>query len=184
MREKLLFGIALATAFVFFYSYVLAPKSKAIILLRGDLRGVESEKDSVHRLLEATEAQLAKEHQSKAQNIKLDAWVARVLNRRVADSVEEISTTVDQLRARKIARRVKISDVTLGNKVKVEGFEVVPITVRLGGRYSGIRGYIASVERIERPLVIESFDIKSDVNTPGRLSAKIVLHLYLMKKGS
>ena len=181
MREKALFGIALVIVFVFAYSYVLAPKSKAVMLLRGDLKGVESEKDSIRRLLEATEAQLTREQQTGPRVVKFDPWVERVLKRRVADPVEEVSTTVDRLRSRKVARRVKISDVTLGNSMKKGGLEVVPITVRLNGSYSAIRGYIASLERIERPVLIKSFDIKSDERTPGQLSAKVLLHLYMMK---
>jgi Tfp pilus assembly protein PilO len=182
-REKTLFGIALVIVFVFAYNYVLAPKSKTVALLRGDLKGAESEKDAIQGLLEATAAQLAKEQQAGPRVVGFDPWVERVLKRRVADPVEEVSTTVDQLRSRKIARRVKISDVTLGNSMKEEGLEVVPITVLLNGSYSAIRGYIASLERMERPVLIKSFDIKSDERTPGQLRAKVLLHLYLMKRG-
>jgi Tfp pilus assembly protein PilO len=183
MREKALFGVARVIVFVFAYSYVLAPKSKAVMLLRGDLKGVESERESIQRLLEATAAQLSRERQTGRRVVEFDPLVERILKRRVADPVEEVSTTVDQLRSRKIARRVNISDVTLENSMKVEGLEVVPIVVRLNGSYSGIRGYIASLERVERPLLIKSFDIKSDERTPGQLSAKVLLHLYLVKGG-
>jgi Tfp pilus assembly protein PilO len=183
LREKVLFAVTLATLFIFFFNYVIAPESKALSLLRGDLKGVEAEKESVQHLIEATEAQLKKEYQSRFQTMKLDAGVARVLNRRIADPAEEITTTVELLRSRKIARRVDVRDVSIGNVMKVGSFDAVPITVQLTGAFSPIRGYIAALEHIDRPVVVKSFDIKSDKQGSGQLEAKLALYLYLMKKG-
>lgn len=181
LREKILFGLALISAFALFSSYILSDKTSEIRSLKGELKGVEAEAESVSQLIEATEQQLAKETSGQQKVFEIDDRIKRILNRKVADPTEEVNKTVHLLGERKIARRVTIKQVSMGERRGEGKFIVVPITIDLSGRYSGIQGYLASLERIERPIVVRSFAIKDDPDTPGLLQASILVYLYILE---
>ncbi len=181
LREKILFGLALVSAFALFSSYILSDKTNEIKSLKGELKGVEAEAESISQLIEATEQQLAKEATGQQKVFQIDDRIKRILNRKVADPTEEVNKTVHLLGERKIAHRVTIKQVSMGERRREGKFIVVPVTIDLTGRYSGIQGYLASLERIERPIIVRNFAIKDNPDTPGLLQASILVYLYILE---
>jgi Tfp pilus assembly protein PilO len=181
LREKVLYAAALICVFALFYNFVITGTSEKIIKMRKDLKGVQAEVQAIQQLIKVTETQLSTQASTKPQKINLDNRVLNIIKRRVVDPSEEINNTVHLLSDRKIARRVQIKEVTPGEHLPIGKFTVVPITVVMSGRYSGISGYISSLEKIERPLIVRSLSMVTVPESPGILKASILVYLYMVK---
>jgi len=180
-REKILFVAALLCIFVLFYNFVVGATSQKIVGLRKDLKGIQSEAGSIKQLIRVTESQLSKQTNSKPKKIEVNSRIQKIINRRVVDQTEEINDTVHLLNSRDIARRVQIEEVSPGEHIDAGKFIIVPITVVLEGRYSGVSGYMSSLENIARPAIIRAVSLETLPETPGVLRASLLVYLYMVK---
>ncbi len=181
LREKILFVAALLCIFVLFYNFVIGTTSQKIIGLRKDLKGIQSEAGSIKQLIRVTESQLSKQTNSKPKKIEVNSRIQKIIDRRVVDQTEEINDTVHLLNSRDIARRVQIKEVSPGEYIDAGKFTIVPITVVLEGRYSGVSGYMSSLENIARPTIIRAVSLETLPETPGVLKASLLVYLYMVK---
>lgn len=182
LREKALFVVAMLGVFVLFLNYLWVPQAKRIRTLRIDLRGVNMQAEAVGKLVDATRTQLAKQKGQMPAEPQQEDLTKRILERRVLDPADEINSTIDLLGSRRLVRRLKIKGVDLGDRIEKDAYTIVPMAVRIEGRYAAVQAYLSALERVERPLVVRSFDIKSVQNAPGILDTVVNVNLFIVKR--
>jgi len=180
-REKILFLAILVVILVLFLDHLWQPRTKAINMLKVDLKNVELQIDAVQKLIDATQTQISKTPDKPEQKTEEDPYVKRVLERRIVDFTEEINSTADMLAGRKIASKVKVLKVEVGERKEEKDFTQVPIRIEMRGRYTAIRDYLKSLENIGRPLIVNKFSLKRDPGKSTMLNVTVDTTLLIPK---
>ncbi len=182
IRERIFFGAALVGLFLLFVNTFWTPTSEAMSRLRLEKKSLTIQAQAMEKLIQAARDQMAR-RPVKAEGVsKVDERVQKIIERRVVDMAEEINSTVDALGSRKVAKRVKVKKIGIGDRVDMPGYTVIPISLELQGPYTGVQTFMESVESIERPVVIQSFDMGLDKEKPGELNATLNVDLYIAKR--
>ncbi|MFH0799341.1 MAG: type 4a pilus biogenesis protein PilO [Pseudomonadota bacterium] len=181
LREKVLFAAVLLGIFIIFSNYLWSPHVKKTKLLGSELAGLEQQADAVKKLIDATQTQLSKRQSEPKASPKGDARAKGVLERRVSDPSEEINSVVGMMATGLLAKRVKIKNVTVGNRIDKATYLVVPVGIDFAGQYSSIQNYMEAIEAIDRPLVVKSIGVKSDKDSHSNLNTILSIELYIVK---
>lgn len=182
MRERIFFGVVLLGIFFLFANFFWTPRMQGIKAAKSDLMGVTQQIDALQKLIDAIESQLTKKTEAPKDEPKMDEQVRKILERRVSDPADEINSTVDLLGSRQMVGRLKVKNITIGDRVERKTYSVVPLSVELEGSYTGIQGYLHAIENLERPMAVGSFDLASDREMMGLIVSKIEVELYLPKR--
>lgn len=178
-REKIFFIVVLAVSLFIFMDNLWQPKTKNIKILKTEFNNYELQIDAIQKLIEATVTNMTKGEELPKKGLQSDPYVKRVLERRVVDITEEINSTADLMGGRKVARKVQVLKVEIGNRTREKNYTAVPITVELKGRYTAIREYLGSLENIGRPVIVKSFSVKKIEGKSGMLGAEIKTELLI-----
>lgn len=182
MREKVLFGAVVVAVLFLFVDFLWGPKSDEIRAYRRNHADAQQQIDAVKLIIDATKTQLNKrDAQPKKTQSFTDPYVQKILNRNIVDVAEEINTTADLMGSRKIARKIDIQKVDIGNRTAEGKFSTVPITVNLTGRYTAVKDYLKSLETIGRPLIVKRLSLKREGEKSSILQVKIETELFLPK---
>lgn len=182
LREKLFFGVVLFCFLLIFSSYFWTPESKKVKALEQERSGIEMQADSLEKLIETTQAQMAKQINEPQQEKKADDRVQKILERKVTDTTKEINTVVEMMSHKKIAKQLQIADITTGKMIDEKNYTVIPIIVEFDGRYAAIEDYLRSLETIEFPMLVKSFNLSVDKTSSRFLHGKIEVNLFIVKR--
>lgn len=97
-------------------------------------------------------------------------------------SEAEVSVAIDELAHRGKLHRVKFSSLTPNPSEKREGavYRILPVELVTESGYEGLGRFLGALDEIQKGIVtVEDFTVKSDHADPGRLEAKLTLHLHL-----
>lgn len=182
LRERLFFAAILLCMLFVFSSYLWSPQGKKIDALKQELSGSKMQMDSMKKLIETTQSQIAKQAGEPAPPVRTDNRVQRILERKVTDTTKEINTVVDMLGGRNFAKQLRIINIATGKTSEEKSYMVVPVSVELEGRYGAIESYLQSIEKLELPLIVKSFSLVSEKDTQGMLHAKVDVNLFIVKR--
>ncbi|MBT3182312.1 MAG: type 4a pilus biogenesis protein PilO [Deltaproteobacteria bacterium] len=180
-REKILFLAILVVMLVLFLDHLWQPRTKKINMLKIDLKNVQLQIDAVQKLIDATRTQISKLPDKPSKNTEIDPYVKKVLERRIVDFTEEINSTADMLAGRKIASKVEVIKVEVGDRKEEKNFTQVPIRIELRGRYTAIRDYLKALENIGRSLIVNKFSLKRDKGKSTMLNVTVDTTLLIPK---
>lgn len=180
MREKLFFGIAIVGLLFFFLNAFWTPGADKISARKIEVKSVQGQIDAMRKLLESTQQQLVSQNVERKPLPPSDDRVRKLVERRVIDPVEEVHNVVALLSSRKLSRGSKVDDVSVGQTIEKETYSMVPISIRLSGRYGAIQSYFESLEQAEMPIVVRRFTLNADVG--GIVTAAIEVELYIVKR--
>ena len=179
-REKIFFAVAVIGLFVLFLNLLWSPIANKVAAGKVDLNNMTVQTEGMRKLIETTKQALTVQTLEKNQGAPVNDVVRRILDRKVVDPLEEIHNVVALLGSRKLSRNTKIDDVSVGQTVEKDNYSMVPISVRLTGRYGAIQGYFTAIEGSEMPLLIRRFTLSADAG--GSISASIDVELYIIKR--
>lgn len=180
MREKLVFAVVLIVIFFLFSNMLFSSWTLSIRGLKAERKGIDQQAAVISKLIATTADQLSKSKSDTRSEFKQDERVRRMLSRRVTDSADEINSTAD-LFGSLGGGKVRVKKITTGERVDNPTYIMVPMSVEISGPFSSIQGYFRALEGIERPLLIRSFSVKLDEQTPGLLNATVNVELFIAK---
>ncbi len=184
LREKLFFGVAAVGVFALFLNLFWSPLADRISLRKTERQNVQVQIDGLQKLVDASKEHLgaqAKKPEKAPKGAPVDAHVQRMMDRRVLDPLDEVHKVVALLGSRKVARNVKVDDVSVGEEVEKGSYTMVPISVRLTARYGALQPYVAALEHAEFPLVVRRFTLTSNPGG-GTISAMFEVELYIIRR--
>ncbi len=180
LREKVMFVGVLLTVLYLFYDYFWTTLDVKIIQAK-------SRFDTTHEMVKKVEDQIdlltkqiqvsqtaGKKHTNLAENVK------QILKRRIVDINDEINATIQELGSANFSKSIQIKQIKMGRKVEEKNYLKVPIVIDLTGRYTAIRRYFESIEKMLRPVIIDTFSIEKN-GMSKLLSVNMKLTLYLPK---
>lgn len=182
LREKLFFAAILLCSLFIFSSYLWSPRSDKIKALKQELAGVAMQADTLQKLIDTTQSQIAKQASEPRPEKKTDDRVARILERRVTDPTKEINSVVDKLGSRTFARQIRIINIATGKLSEEKNYTLVPISIEFKGRYGSVESYFQTIENLELPLLIKSFSLEAIRDSQGFLNAKAEVNLFIVKR--
>ena len=183
MREKVFFVVALIGTLVLFVNMLWQPQMEVMKNDRKNLKGLEQQVNMLSGLIEATKRQLLMEQgMPKEEGMKLDERTKKMLERRVVDPLSEVHATIGILGSRRFSRSVKVGDVDVGEMVERESYSVVPISLRLRGRFGAVQNYFSSIKNLNRPVVIKTFQFSRDAASVGMVYVSADLELFIPKR--
>lgn len=82
-----------------------------------------------------------------------------------------------------IGRQARIKEVQLielkpSIAEKKEGYEVIPIQIKSRSRFFNLGEYVAALERLPRPIIVERLKIESTPETSPEVIADMILQVY------
>ncbi|MFH1830838.1 MAG: type 4a pilus biogenesis protein PilO [Pseudomonadota bacterium] len=181
LREKFFFVIVLGGLMLLFVNVFWEPQADRIKTERSELNNIKLEVDALQRLIDSTKTQLALQKKAPQKELEVDQKVKSMLERKVVDPLAEVHATVGLLSSRRFSRKVKVEDITIGDIVEKENYLMVPISIQLYGRYGGMQGYFKALERIDRMLLIKSFNLRAG-EEDGTVKALLDVELYMVKR--
>jgi Tfp pilus assembly protein PilO len=179
LREKAIFAAAVVGLLILFISNLWSPMSAGFDEKRAEVAKVKTEVDSLQALLDAAKAQIAARASVASQPQKVDERVEKMLKQRYIDPLSEVHAAVALLSSRKVARRLKLENVSVGDTVDKNSYSIVPITFEFTGVYGAIQTFISAIENAEKPVLVRRFDLKQEGS--GQISGTIEVELYVIK---
>lgn len=180
-RERVFFAVAVVGILIFFHSALWSPRTEALKARRAELKSIQVQTDAMRKLVETTRAQIGRLGGELKKEGRVDERVEKMMELRAVDPAEEINTTADLLSHRTIARRVQVRGVTVGARADKANYTVVPMTVEFTGPFTGVEGYLRTIENLDRPLAVKSFEMRADKGAPGVLNTTMEVELYIPK---
>ncbi len=181
MREKIFFALALGGLLLLFVNVAWTPQAEKIEKARTEMGNLRIERDGLKRLIDATKSQLRIQRDVPKGQTEVDEKVKRILARTVVDPLSEVHDVVGKITSRRFARGVKIEDVDVGEMSDSESYQMIPIAIDVVGRYGGILHFFQSLEKMERPLVVNRFTLKEG-EEEGRIEGRVDVELYIIKR--
>jgi Tfp pilus assembly protein PilO len=181
LREKVFFFIALSGLLVLFVNLFWGPLSLKFAKVRTDYTNVKVEVDMLTRLIESTRTQLRVAQSIPKREVEVDDHIKKMLERKVVDPLSDVHSTVAIISGRKFARGTKIEDVKIGTMVEKDDYWMVPITIQLASRYGGVRSFFSALEKMDRPVVVDRFDLREGQDE-GMIEGSIDIVLYIVKR--
>lgn len=184
LREKLFFGVAAVGVFVLFLNLFWSPLADRIGLKKTERQNIAVQLDGLQKLVDASRQHLgaqAKKVQGGPQGAAADPYVQRLLERKVLDPLDEVHKVVGLLGSRKLARNVKVDDVSIGEEVQKGNYTMVPLSVRLTARYGALQPYVAALEHADFPLLVRRFTLTANPGE-GNISATFEVELYIIRQ--
>lgn len=82
-----------------------------------------------------------------------------------------------------IGRQARIKEIQLielkpSLADKKEGYEILPIRIKVRARFFNLGEYLATLERLPRPIAVERLKIESTPETSPDVIAEMLLHIY------
>ena len=176
-----MFVVSLLVIFWLFSTNLWSTDSDKIKQLHIELNGIELQAGAVKKLIATAQEQLTKKANAPVTEAKVDDRIKQMLTRKVTDPNDEINSTVDLLSTKATGGRLQVNKIEMGDKVEKASFSLIPITVVFSAPYTAVQNYLDTIERMNRPLVVSSFQMKSEPDAPGVLDVTIVVDLYIAK---
>jgi Tfp pilus assembly protein PilO len=93
--------------------------------------------------------------------------------------ISEISKILNSISEEAKKNRLKVLSLNSETPEKEEGFERLPITMRLEGNYRSFGNFLASLQRMSaKRFVVESFDLKKNSSQTGALDGHLTLSFF------
>jgi len=180
VREKIFFLIAMAGLLLLFVNTLWEPISMKMNTTRQELVNVRLESDTIKRLVESTKSQLRVQQSVPKRRVKVDEKVKKMLERKIVDPLSEVHSVMGIISSKKFSGKVKIDDVNIGEMEEKDNYWMVPISLQVTSRYGGMRSFFGALEKIDRPIVVQNFDLRE--SSEGRLiKGSIDVVLYIVK---
>jgi Tfp pilus assembly protein PilO len=181
LREKFFFAIVLVGIFILFLNVLWEPQATRLQVERASYVSLKGQVDALQQLIDATKGLYAKQAGDKKGAAAVSAAVKRILEHRVVDPTTETHDVVNYLSGRGIARNVTVQDVKVGSPVEKLTYTMVPITLTVSGRFGAIMGFFASIERLDKPVIVRRFSMDRSAKGQG-IDVGVELEQYLVKR--
>lgn len=122
--------------------------------------------------LSSTLPLLMKKAEAEKGNSASDPQSALVL------SDASLSAILEEIGRQARIREVQLVELKPSPAEKKDGYEILPIQMRSRSRFFNLGEYIAALERLPRPIIVEHLKIESTPETSPEVIADMVLRVY------
>ena len=179
-REVVVFVGLLAAIFFLFRQSFSGPQSQVLSAAKQQLRSTEQQLDAMHTLISALQEQYQESQPHADDQVPLTPRLQAILDYRPGDSKGAVTDAVSRLSDRKFLKQVTFSGAKIGDWKEFDNYTRVPIEIKVKGRYSSIVNYLATLENLPLPILVDGVDVASEEGS-GFLLANVQLQLYLPK---
>lgn len=182
IRERVFMVIALVLILYIFFENLWAPQSKRVRDIKIRMKGVQSQIDDARLFIDATDKKLAQQLKERAEaddGTALNRRIQKIIERQMLGIDDEKNSAIDFLRDKNSARGISVERADFDKQVDKKEFSIVPIALRVKGRYSSVLKYFDTIENAPRPLVVRTFGM---TNSPEGVTVDMIVELLLMKR--
>lgn len=97
------------------------------------------------------------------------------------DSETSLSMILEEIARQARLQEVQLIELKPGIAEKKEGYDILPLQMKTRSRFRNIGEYLASLERLSRPVTVNHLKIESTEETTPYIVVEMTLHIY--KKG-
>jgi len=179
-REKVYFAVILLLIFVSFSRWLYIPKLQQTKVNKIEIK---NQKMQIETLKQFAQIKLPEQLVSSGpEDIKTATKFEKAVEESMKSQQQVVAEIVRLLSSSNVLNGIVLTGLTFGSEVNKGMYISIPVSIDIEGKYSGILGYLAQIEKFGKLVIADNIEMTTSKENPTVVHGKVQASIYVVQK--